>query len=141
MEENTVVPDRSDAQALEGFAQSIDADNVAFSDGLAGMVNVQQDMTMNDAAAIAAVVGGDLQIMDGGAVALVVGGSTEINDGGAAVMVANNVTAQKSAFGVVFGPVTMEEGSTMLMDGKLAAVFGAAFGAVVGLVLWLLRKR
>jgi hypothetical protein len=141
VEEQIVEPINNEEQPVDGYAQQIDADNVMFSDGLVGLVNARMDMTMHDSAALTIGVGRDMDITDAGAVFLSVGGNSEINDGGAMVMVANKVNAQNSFLGVVVGDTTLEEGSTMLLDSKRAVMFGAAFGAVVGFFLWLLRKR
>ncbi|HEX9019096.1 MAG TPA: hypothetical protein VF806_07905 [Anaerolineaceae bacterium] len=142
-----------------GFAVTVQAGqdiNMEQSGALA--VAAGKDMDLAFGGAVFMAVGGDLDVTNGGAQVMVVGGDAQINKGGAQVMIAGGnvelsetgglllagqqVVARNGYYGVVLAQnVTLDGDSKVLLDPKLAAIFGAAFGAVFALLSFLFRRK
>jgi hypothetical protein len=142
------------------FAKSVSAgENLSMSDSLALSANAGKDMQVTDSLSSALVAGGDMQVTQciagamvaggsvainkGGAQVVVVGGDLEINKGGAQfILSGGNVSANNAFIGVSFAQqTTLAEGSRVLLNTPQAIAFGAALGATLGLVSWLLKRR
>lgn len=143
-----------------GLAGSVNAQKYAhINNSLMFVANAGQDMAINDSLAVTGVAGRDLEtnysgmlmlnvganaeMMNGGALMTNVGGNLEINNGGALVTLAGGqVSVQHGSLGVVLaGSVNLGEDSKVLLNTPQAIALGAAFGAVVAVVGWLLRRR
>ena len=101
------------------------------------------NMEVRDSGSMAMVSGANMQVTNGGAQVIVAGGGMELTNGGGQIMVAGGeITATKAFVGMaITNQLNLSEDSKVLLDKPQAILFGAAFGAVFGLVSFLLRKR
>ena len=159
MESQEIEITKSENVKNSRFAREVIGDTVHFGPGLAGSVSAQENLTFTQAGALivrsenhlelmnggamALVSDGDCKITNGGAQVIIAGGGMELTNGGAQVIVVGgDLTAHKSFIGVAISPqIILGEGSRVLLDTPRAIAFGVAFGAVYGLVSWLLRRR
>ena len=141
------------------FAKEVIGENIQFDNGLAINVTAHNDlgaqnslvfvaraegnMEVQGSGGMAMVAGADMQVTNGGAQVIVAGGGMQLTNGGAQLMVAGGeINVQKGFVGVaVTNQLNLSEDSKVLLDKPQAILFGAALGAVFGLVSWLLRKR
>jgi hypothetical protein len=126
-----------------GFAAGIAANRDARVSGASALgIAAGRDMELSEGGAFSIAVGHDLKLTYGGAFIMPVGNSTEIHNGGAILTMGNQVSARNSFFGVLLAQqTTLEEGSKVLLDTKQAIAFGAALGAVLAVLSWLLRRK
>lgn|GEM_PF-6178849 len=128
--------------AVPGFKVAAPVDAV-YADGLTLGVVAGRNATASDSAAGSIVAGADLNFSDGAAGVAVVGGNAAFEDSlTMTAVVGGQAQLTNSACGVLIaGNVNLGEGSRVLLNTQQAVVFGAALGAVLGLVSWLLRRR
>jgi len=124
----------------------------------AGVAAAGADMDLSFGGALVIAVGNDLQVVNGGAVQITTGRDVTLNNAGALqitagaeahlansttlVVTGSHVTARDSLVGVVLSPqVELGEGARVLFSTRQAIALGAAFGAVFGLLSWLLKRR
>jgi hypothetical protein len=146
------------AQDVENAVPQIEGENITFGSGFVMAATANQDLKMSQACAFAIEAHRDAEIENGGAMAIAAGNNMSITNGGATVMaagqsatvtnggslllVSNEVKASNSFFGLLLSNQTnLEEGSRVLLDTKQAIAFGAAFGVVMAVLGWLLRKK
>lgn len=117
----------------------------AIHNSVIGAAQIARDAISNDSLIGVSAVGRDMQ-----AYSTLIGGPAAVgrdlameqsfagvvNTGGAVRM-----SASKVGLLIAAGPVEMEEGSSVLMTSRQALIFGAAFGAVFGLLRLLSRRR
>lgn len=141
------------------ITKEVIGENIQFDNGLACSVTAQEDLSAKNSLVFMAraegnmeikgsggmtmVAGKDMQITNGGAQVMVAGAGIELVNSGAQLMVAGGeIKVQKGFVGVaVTNQLSLSEDSKVLLDKPQAILFGAAFGAVFGLVSFLLRKR
>ncbi|NLH00142.1 MAG: hypothetical protein GX491_22520 [Chloroflexi bacterium] len=157
-DQTAIIVETPEEDQGQGFASRIVADNFNFGPGLvigveakgdvhienAGAIGVAagQDANLTNGGAFAMAAGRDLNVTNGGSTVLTAGRNAEIKYGGAMAVTAGQVSAQNSIFGIVIAQEThLSEGSRVLLDTKQAAVFGAALGAALAVVGWLLRRK
>jgi len=132
---------QAEAETEEPAVETVVTDHTA-----AASVKVERDAVVNDSGVLAVAVGRDAQMTNSlvaGPLAVGRDLSTEQSVSGM-VVVGNSATVQgNSVVGVLVssGPVTLTEGSRVLMSTQQAAAFGAALGAVFALLSFLFRRR
>lgn len=159
MDDYPVEPEEMDRARAERAARRTDEEHASFERGVKGTFSAQEDLNMDrsgallvkagrdlaisNSAALAIVAGGDVGCTNGIAQAMVVGGNFNLTNGGAEVMVVGgNATLKKSfILAVIAKQVSLEEGSRVLLNMPQAIAFGAAMGAVAGLLSWMLPSR
>ena len=126
--------------------------NTEFSGGFAPLVRVEGDMTLRESGSLAIVAGGnadineggaglliaggDVTLSNGGAGNLLVGGSAELSEASAGQLVAMEANVSGGRIGLLVAGRANLEQSEVLLTTQQAAVFGA----VAGLVLFLLSR-
>jgi hypothetical protein len=138
MSEEPIQPDFE--QAGEVTAETVHLENSA-----ALQATAERDAVVNNSAVVAVVAGRDAQMVNslvGGS--LVVGRDLTMEQSVAAfATVGDHVNVNNGTLGVLIasGPVTLSEGSRVLMTTRQAAAFGAALGAVFALLSLLFRRK
>jgi hypothetical protein len=115
---------------------------LSFGGGL--MINAGGDMDITNGGAWVINTGGNSTIHNGGAWLVNIGGNADVTNGGGVVLAAKQATARNSKIGVLIsGQANLEEGSQakVVLNQKQALFFGAAFGAVFGLLSLIFRRR
>ena len=113
------------------------------SSSLALTAQAGNDMQVSESVAGILAAGGDMQFTNSFGNALVAGGDIELTDSGSGVLVAGKSgIVNHGTVGMIISQQTiLGEGSQVLLDTPQAIAFGAAIGAMFGLVCWLLTKR
>jgi len=128
-----------------------------FSSGFVPFLQADGDITIHEAGAIAAVVGGNANIKEGGAGLcvvggdvsitqggtgnLLVGGSAELNQASVGQMAALEATVTDSRVGVLLAARADLERSEVLVTAREAAIFGGVAGIVLFLLTRLFRRK
>lgn len=124
------------------FTQSVSGEQVQFGPGFAVTVQGEQNVSMANAGALSVVAGGNMEVTNGGAQVIITGGDISVTNGGGLLLVGQQASAKKGFFGIaITSQMTLSEDSRVLLDTPRAAIFGAAFGAVFGLVCLLFRRK
>jgi hypothetical protein len=114
-----------DVSLRRSLVGAVSAHNVRIEQGLGGPM----------------MLSGDVTVTNGGCGPVMCSGDVTITNGGTQSVIAGEAHVGRGAFvgAVVGAKVTVEEGARVLMTTAQAAAFGAAVGAVVGLLA--LRRR
>jgi hypothetical protein len=124
----------------DGFAFGITAENnVTMTDSSAFGIAAGGNAQISDSGVFSIAAGGDLTFHDGGALSIQVGGNASVSEGGALVLVCREARVDSGTVGVLLSPkATLGEGVKVQMGMKEALAFGAAFGAAMAVLGWLL---
>jgi hypothetical protein len=157
--ENEPTAARPETQTARGCVERIDADQVTFGPGLAGVITAGQDCVVHQTIAgniraiqgaqieqslsAAMVAGAGLEIKDSLAQVMVAGENMDLDDSGALISVAGgNITVHGGLVGVaITDNLHLHDDSRVLLNTRQAILFGAAFGVLFGLVSHLLPRR
>jgi hypothetical protein len=123
--------------------QAVASEVVHMSGSLALSAQAGKEMQVSGSAVGALVAGEDMQVTNSLGNMLVAGRDIAMADSVGGVLVAGNSgTVNQGVVGVIISQQTvLGEGSRVLLDTPQAIAFGAALGAMLGLVSWLLRRR
>ena len=142
-----------------GIALRVNAgQDVHMTQAGAGVAAAGADMDLAYGGALIIAVGNDLQVVNGGALQITTGRDVNLKNGGVLQITAGaegrlensaalsgagpRIITRDSLLGVVVSPrVELGEGSRVLIGTRQAIAMGAAFGAVFGLLSWLLRRK
>lgn len=107
------------------------------------VVRSAKNMTITDSAVLAGVAGGDMQVNYSFGQTVVAGRDISLDNSLLlSAVVGRDVDATGSVLGIVFAKkLELAGGSRILFNTPQAVAFGAALGAGLALVSWLLRKR
>ena len=113
------------------------------SSSLALTAQAGNDMRVSESVAGVLAAGEDMQVTNSFGNALVAGGDIEMTEGNSGVLVAGKSgIVNHGMVGMIISQQTiLGEGSRVLLDTPQAIAFGAALGAMFGVVCWLLTKR
>ncbi len=154
MEEYTFGP-KSYSEPMVGEEKG----KMGFRGALARDISVGGDAEIRESLALVARSGGDMQVANGFSAACVAGGNMQVSESMGFTTVAGgnvdadqsmllttitggNVTAKGSFLGIVLGNhLEVGEGSRVLLNTPQAVAFGAALGAGIAVIGWLLRRR
>lgn len=116
--------------------------DVSLADTAAAAVIAGRDVEMTDSLSGAVVTGANLKMTDSFGKVIVAGGSVEIHDGGVGVMHCKQAAVESGTIGVLFAPqASLGENVRVVMTGRQAALLGAAFGLVAGLMGLIFCKK
>ena len=123
--------------------QAAEAEVVQISNSVALTAQAGNEMQVSDSAVGALVAGGNMQVTNSLGSTLVAGGDVDMENSVSGVVVAGKSgTVNQGAVGILISQQTvLGEGSRVLLDTPQAIAFGAALGAMFGVVCWLLGKR
>ena len=148
-------------EGQSGLVENVAGKNISFEMGIAKVVSAQgnvhisesliyradsgEKMEVRNVAAAVLAAGRDMTVKNVLGNVLVAGGDMHVHRGSVRIaVVGNNFHASRSIIGLAIsnqGAITGDN-NRILLDKQGAIFFGAAFGAVFGLVSWLLwRKR
>jgi hypothetical protein len=89
-----------------------------------------------------AIVGNHLKLQKSHASIIKAGGDADLAGSSVNLLAGSRVTAHKSRIGVVLSRQTnLGEGTQVLVTTAQAVAFGSAFGAVFGIIHWLLKRE
>jgi hypothetical protein len=130
-----------DVSVERSLVGAISAHDVRIERAAAGPMLSSGDVTITYGGCGPVMSSGDVRITNGGCGPVLAMGSVSITNGGTQSVVARDAHIGGGGFvGIVLGAkVTVENGARVLMSSPQAAAFGAALGAVVGLLA--LRRR
>lgn len=132
-----------DVRLERSLVGAISAHNVHIERAAAGPIMTTGDVRIQQGGCGPVMCSGDVSIRQGGCGPILARGSVWITQGGTQSVIAGDVELRSGAFaGMVLAPkITMEEGARVLMSTPQAAAFGAAAGALLGLVAFRRRRR
>jgi hypothetical protein len=131
-----------DVTVRRSLVGAISAHDVRLDQAAAGPTLSSGDVTITNGGCGPVVCSGDVTITNGGCGPVLARGNVSFTNGGTQSVIAGEAHLGRGAIvGVVAAPkVTVEDGARVLMTTRQAAVFGAALGAVAGLLV-LGRRR
>ena len=123
--------------------QAAEAEVVHMSSSLTLTAQAGNEMRVSESAAGALIAGGNMQVTNSLGNALVAGGDIEMVESlGGVVVAGKSATVNQGVVGIIISDQTvLGEGSRVLLDTPQAIAFGAALGAMFGVVCWLLGRR
>ncbi len=141
-----------------GLAGQVQAQQVSLQQAGALAITAGQDAEVAFGGALAVVAGRDMKIANGGALVNVAGRDVELSDGMSGIAViggqlqasdslslatmSGQAHLERSVVGILLSRHTeLGEGNRVLLSLPQAAAFGAALGAVLALLGWVLRKK
>ena len=146
-------------EGLTGLVENLTGKDVSFEMGIARTVSAQGSGTVSESLVYRIDSGGKMDVINTAAAVLaagkdmtaknilanvlVAGGDAHVDRGSLRVAVAgHDLHANRSTIGVVISKQGITgDNNRILLDRQGAILFGAAFGALFGLISWLLRKR
>lgn len=126
-----------------GLVGAVRAQDVTVREAAAGAIAAKGDVIVTNGGFGMAAAGGNLAITNGGSGQIAAAGSVSIVNGGCQwiASLGKATLGGHSYVGVVVSPsVIIEDGATVLLDLPRALAFGAALGAVFGLVARVKRR-
>ncbi len=134
---------KGDAAFERGGALTVTAGrDLQFSGGGALTVSAGRDVSAAASGMAMTAVGHDLTLSNSVAGMIRAGGSARVDHSFTLVSCSGQASAQGSFVGLALArEVSLGEGTRVLLNTPQAIALGAAFGAVFGLLGWLLRRR
>jgi hypothetical protein len=117
----------------QGAAVSVDADHVEMVQGVAGIVRCG-DARLGPGTRAAAVLADNVKMEQAGAQFMLARDTVDMDQSGTFILVGQHVTAKDSGALLMFAN-SVEGNPRVVMDRQMALTFGAAMGAMLGLVL------
>jgi hypothetical protein len=117
----------------QGGAVTVDADSVSMVQGGAVIVRTS-DADLGPGTTTAAVLADTVKMEQAAAQFMLARDSVEMDQSAAAVLVGQHITAKDSAAAIMIAN-TVDGNVNVAMDRETAIAFGAAFGAMLGLIM------